>query len=284
MGAQEIAAGSADRVSIAISGGIADVRLNRPDKMNALDPAMMAALLAAAERLGGEPGLRAVVLSGEGRAFCAGLDMASFAALASGEGGGLVPGRLADRTHGPANMFQHLALGWRGLPVPVIAALHGSAFGGGLQIALGADIRYVAPDAKLSVMEIRWGIVPDMGGTLLLRDLVRADVMRELTYGGRIVSGEEAVTLGLATRVCSDPREEALATGRVIAARNPDAIRAAKRLFNLADDDRSARILLAESSEQEAILGRPNQIEAVRANMERRTAVFRDPDNLTRDS
>lgn len=270
----------AGRVAISVEGGIADVRLNRPEAMNALDPDMIEALLGAIARLGSEPGLRAVVLSGEGRSFCSGLDRAIFASLAGGEGEGegpcLVPGRLADRMQGRSNRFQHLALGWRELPVPVIAALHGTVFGGGLQIALGADIRYVAPDARLSLMEIRWGLVPDMGGTLLLRDLARADVARELIYTGRVVSGEEAVALGLATRVCADPREAALATAREIAASNPDAIRAAKRLLGLAGEAEAGRILLAESVEQDGILGRPNQVEAVRANLERRAPVFRD--------
>ena len=264
------------RVRIAIADGIADVRLDRPDKMNALDPAMFAALVAAGDRLAGEPGLRAVILSGEGRSFCAGLDMASFAAVASGGVAGLTGGDLARRSHGAANAFQQVALTWRALPVPVIAAIHGAAYGGGLQIALGADIRYVAPDAKLSVMEIRWGIVPDMAGILLMREVVRPDVVRELVHTGRVVSGEEAVTLGLATRACPAPREAALVTAREIAARNPDAIRAGKRLLTLTDEAFAARILMAESVEQAALLGSPNQVEAVRANMEGRAPVFRD--------
>lgn len=274
---EEITEAGRERVTIAVENGIAELRLNRPEKMNALDAAMIEGLAAGAERLKREPRLRAVVLSGEGRSFCAGLDMASFAALASGKGSGLPTGDLADRTHGRSNLFQHLAIAWRELPVPVIAALHGNVFGGGLQIALGADIRYVAPDAKLSVMEIRWGIVPDMGGTLLMRGLVRADLARELTFTGRIVSGEEAAALGLATRVFPDPREAAFATAREIAAHNPDAIRAAKRLLNRAQEGQAAEILLAESQEQAGLLGRPNQVEAVRANLERRPPTFQDP-------
>ncbi len=264
------------RVRIDIADGVADVRLNRPDKMNALDPAMFAALVAAGERLAREPGLRAVVLSGEGPAFCAGLDMASVAALAAGGGAGALPTDLAARTHRDANLFQEAALTWRRLPVPVIAALHGAVLGGGLQIALGADVRYVAPDAKLSILEVRWGLVPDMGGMLLLRDLVRTDVIRELTYTGRMVSGEEAVAIGLATRVSADPRESALATAREIAGKSPDAIRAGKRLLSMADDALRARLLLAESDEQRAILGSPNQREAVRAQLEKRLPAFRD--------
>ncbi|MDB5589550.1 crotonase/enoyl-CoA hydratase family protein [Enterovirga sp.] len=268
--------GDGGRITLRIRDGIADLRLNRPAKMNALDEPLVEALLAAAARLRREAGLRAVVMSGEGASFCAGLDMANFAAVASGSGAGLLTGRLADRTHGPANRFQHLALVWRELPVPVIAALHGSVFGGGLQIALGADLRFATPDAQLALLEIRWGIVPDMGGTLLLRDLIGADLIRDLTYTGRILSGDEAARLGLVTRTCPDPHAAALEAAREIAARNPDAIRAAKRLLNLADDATAARILLAESREQDGLLGTPNQMEAVRANMERRSPVFHD--------
>lgn len=268
---------SESRVRVTIDDGVADVRLDRPDKMNALDPAMFEALARTGADLAQARGLRAVVLSGEGSAFCAGLDMARFAAIASSGGGDGGLARLADRTHGIGNLFQEVALVWRRLPVPVIAALHGVAFGGGLQIALGADIRYVAPDARLSIMEIRWGIVPDMAGTLLLRDLARGDVIRELTYTGRIVSGEEAVTLGLATRALGDPRAAALATAREIAARNPHAVRAAKRLFDHADEVFAAAQLRAESEEQAALIGSPNQREAARANLEKRAPVFHDP-------
>lgn len=263
-----------ERVRVSIEGGVADVRLNRPDKMNALDPAMFEALARTGAELAEAPGIRAVVLSGEGPAFCAGLDMARFAAIASGGDSAL--SRLTERTHGVGNLFQEVALVWRRLPVPVIAALHGVAYGGGLQIALGADIRYVAPDTKLSVMEIRWGIVPDMAGTLLLRDLARGDVIRELAYTGRVVSGEEAVTLGLATRVEASPREAAFATAREIAAKNPHAVRAAKRLFERTDDAFAARLLLAESEEQAALIGSPNQREAAMANLEKRAPQFRD--------
>jgi enoyl-CoA hydratase/carnithine racemase len=164
------------------------------------------------------------------------------------------------------------------MPVPVIAAIQGVAFGGGLQIALGADMRFVAPDARLSVMEIKWGIVPDMAGMLLMRHLMRADVVRELTFTGRIVSAEEAQRIGLATAVHEDPLGAALDTAREIASRSPDAVRAAKRLLNEADEERVAEILIAESREQKALLGSPNQIEAVRANLERRRPVFRDAD------
>ncbi|ODU22066.1 MAG: enoyl-CoA hydratase [Sphingomonas sp. SCN 67-18] len=258
-----------DRVTIRFEDGIADVRLNRPDKMNALDPAMIAGIEGALAALRGMAGLRAVVLSGEGRAFCAGLDMASFATV--GEGTDLMA-----RSHGVANLYQHVALGWRELPVPVVAAVHGVAFGGGFQIMLGADIRITAPDTRLSIMEIRWGLVPDMSGVALMRGLARDDVVRELTYSGRQFDGGAALGYGFATRLSVDPHGEALALAREIASKSPDAVRAAKRLYNGAADLDQNAILLAESAEQAAVLRQPNQIEAVMANMEKRAPSFRD--------
>lgn len=257
------------RVTIDFDDGIADVRLNRADKMNALDPAMFAGIVDAIDRLADVAGLRAVVLSGAGRAFCAGLDMASMA----GGGSGL---DLAMRDHGDANLFQQVAWGWRTLPVPVIAAAHGVAFGGGLQILSGADIRIAAPETRLSVMEMKWGIVPDMAGFALWRTLVRDDVLRELTYTAREFSAEEALALGFVTRLADDPRDAAMKLARAIAARNPHAIRAAKRLANLAADADAPAILAAESNEQAGLIRSPNQIEAVMANMQKRGPVFTD--------
>lgn len=264
-----------DRVVIHLDDeGVADVRLNRADKMNAIDSAMIEGILAAQEQLRVEPRLRAVVLHGEGRAFCAGLDITRFASMGTEENGRAY--KLADRTHGIANAPQQTAWGWRDLPVPVIAAVHGVAFGGGMQIALGADIRYVTSDVKLSVMEIKWGLVPDMAGIALLRELVRGDVARELTYSGRIINGDEAVRLGLATWAGSDPLAHAREMARNIARSSPDAIRAAKRLLNRSSDDDAAALLVSESREQERLMGSPNQIEAVRAGMEQRAPVFGD--------
>src|SRR5882757_1314629 len=173
-----------DRVRITISEGVADVRLVRADKMNALDAAMFDALVAASSRLAQEKGVRAVVLSGEGRAFCAGLDMGRFAAMKDNGGNGIAGGEKRDlsaRSHGLANFPQAAVWGWRQLPVPVIAAVQGVAFGGGFQLALGADMRLLAPDARMSIMEIKWGLVPDMAGTPILASLVRDDILRELT-------------------------------------------------------------------------------------------------------
>lgn len=258
-----------ERVSISLDAGVADVRLNRPDKLNALDPAMFEGITRALTELQSTRGLRAVVLSGEGRAFCAGLDMASMAGL-----GGAAT--LTERTHGDANLFQHVAWGFRTLPVPVIAALHGVALGGGLQIASGADVRIAHPEARLSILELKWGIVPDMAGIALWRTLVRDDVLRELTYTHREMSGVEAARLGFVTRVAEDPRSEALALAREIAGKNPDAIRGAKRLYNQAADADGAALLLAESREQKALIGTPNQMEAVMANMHKRAPRFND--------
>ncbi|MEV6108347.1 crotonase/enoyl-CoA hydratase family protein [Streptomyces sp. NPDC051940] len=257
-----------ERVSCTVVDGVADVRLNRPDKLNALDKDMFTALVDTGLRLGEDPAVRAVVLSGAGRAFCAGLDLGSFRSMAGGElrpgtGTSPAPGGI-----GPARALgQQAAYVWTRLPVPVIAAVHGVAFGGGLQVALGADIRLVAPDARLSVMEVRWGLVPDMTGTQLLPELVGRDVAKELTFTGRIVSGAEAAALGLATRAEDEPHAAALALAAEIAAQSPDAVRHAKRLLDLA-----GRVGLDEgfAAEQHAIhelIGSPGQVEAVRANL-----------------
>jgi len=264
-----------ERVRVTVDAqGVAEVALVRSAKMNALDAAMFDALNAAIERLRHEPGLRAVVLHGEGRAFCAGLDLGS-AAGASLDGMAGAIGDLLPRTHGLANAPQAAAWGWRELPVPVIAAVHGVAFGGGLQLALGADIRCVRPDARLSIMEIKWGLVPDMAGCVFLTEMTRADVARDLVFTGRIVNGDEAVRLGLATRVCDDPLAEARALAAEMATRNPDALRAGKRLLNAASPVAAQTVLMAESLEQQLLLGSPNQTEAMRAAQEKRAPVFR---------
>ena len=268
----------AERVTIAVKDGVADVRLNRPDKLNALDQAMFDALVAAGEKLAGDSSVRAVVLSGEGRAFCAGLDLGSFQAMAATDRESGATSRLGDRPGGRAtNHAQQAAYAWVELPVPVIAAVHGVALGGGLQVALGADLRFVAPDAQLSVLEIRWGLVPDMTGTHTLRRLVALDVAKELTWTGRMVSGEEAVAIGLASRVYGDPRAEALAFAQQIAAANPDAIRAGKRLLNQSGLVDVAQQFKDESKEMGALIGSPNQVEAVKAWFEKRQPVFADP-------
>jgi len=263
-----------DRIHLSVEEGIARVRLARPEKMNALDPAMFEAIAAAGAALKDNPDVRAVILSGEGKAFCAGLDVERIKAAAAGES--ILPfADLGKRTHGIANWAQHLVWLWRELPVPVIAAVHGAAYGGGFQLALGADLRYVAPDARFAIIETKWGLVPDMAGTQLMRHLAREDIVRELTYTARIFSAEEALAYGFATRIATDPLAEALETARRIASRSPDAIRAAKRLLNLAVDSHAPAGLAAETAAQNALLGRPHHIEAVTANLENRPARWR---------
>ena len=260
------------RVSIVLDAdGVAQVRLIRTDKMNALDPDMFAALLDAGRVLHDLKGLRAVVLAGEGRSFCAGLDLTS---MANTNRHDRAP--LTDRTHGNANQPQQVAMQWRKLPVPVIAAVHGVCFGGGLQIASGADIRVIDPAARMAVMELKWGLVPDMGGYALWKGLVRDDVLRELTYTNREFSGADAKELGFATYVDPNPLARAMAIAADIANRNPNAQRAAKRLFNRYLEIGTDEILMAESVEQQALMGTKNQIEAVMSQMEKRKGEFVD--------
>lgn len=265
-----------ERVSITIDQGVAHVVLNRPDKMNALDHAMFQGIVNAGEQLRHDASVRAVVISGAGRAFCAGLDMQNFSRMEQQgtSSQSMFANDLTTRTHGIANTAQHVAMVWREVPVPVIAAVHGVAFGGGLQVALGADMRFVTPDLRMSVMEIKWGLVPDMAGIVLMRELARPDIVRDLTFSGRIFSGQEALEYGFATRVCDDPLEMALQVAREIATKSPSAIRAAKRLLKASVDQDAASLLMAESVEQKALIGSDHQKEAVRANMEKRAPVF----------
>lgn len=261
-----------DRISLTVERNVAHVLLDRPDKLNALDDAMFEAMLAAAAHLHEARDVRCVVLSGAGRGFCAGLDLASMADSARWNGIDLV-----DRTHGNANFAQAAALAWRKLPMPVIAAVHGVCFGGGLQVANGADIRIVAPEVRMAIMESKWGLVPDMAGYVLWRGLVRDDVLRELIYTHREFTGDEAVQLGFATHRDADPLARAFAMAHDIAGNSPHAIRAAKSLANRAFDLATDQLLTAESIAQQELLGSRNQKEAVRAAMEGRAADFTDP-------
>ena len=257
-----------DRVTTTITNQIADVRLTRADKMNAIDPAMFAGIGAAIDALQHRTDVRCVVLSGEGKAFCAGLDMASMAAGGSGTS--------ADRNDQGSILPQHVTWGWRNLPMPVIAAVHGVAFGGGFQIMSGADIRIAAPGTRFSIRESYWGLVPDMAGFVVWRGLVRDDVLRELVYTAREFDADEALHDGFITRIADDPHAAALALARDIAAKSPHAIRGAKRLCNMAHDADPRAMLLAETREQMAVIGKPNMMEAVAANMGKRAAVFVD--------
>jgi enoyl-CoA hydratase/carnithine racemase len=276
-----------------MSDGVADVRFNRADKRNALDNAMFEAIAEAGENLKSEPGLRAVVLSGDGPSFCAGLDFSSFQAMAGGEmnGASVNADAVSTETDAPpssndgpgamregriTHLGQQVCWVWQELPVPVIAAVHGHALGGGLQIALGADIRIVHPDTKLSVREVYWGLVPDMTGTFILSKLVRPDVAKELTFTARIFSGTEAAELGLATRLSDTPYDDALALAHEIAGLSPGAVRGSKQLFNRILDDGAAEQFAAERSTIGAQIGTPNQIEAIMAGMGNRPPVYSD--------
>lgn len=265
---------SARRVTVMINEHVADVRLNRPDKHNGLDWAMIDAILGAQAELRAraeEGGLRAIVLSGEGASFCAGLDMAAIMGEAS-----RVPRLLVAGANGctpERNTVQQLALGWRDAGVPVIAALQGNVFGGGLQIALGADVRLCDPDARLAVLEIAWGIIPDMGISVTARG-VRPDWLHELSWSGRKVAAREAQEAGLVTRLVSNPREEALALAREIATRSPRAIRCITRLYAEALAAPEGEALALEARLQSGLLGQPEHMECVGARLEGRTPRF----------
>jgi enoyl-CoA hydratase/carnithine racemase len=268
-----------DRINISINDGIADVKLTRADKRNALDPAMFLGIAEAGEQLKTEPGVRAVVLSGDGPSFCAGLDMSSMQSIGDSEDGGKKsnegnPGHMADGriTH----LGQQVCWVWQELPMPVIAAVHGHALGGGMQLALGADIRIAHPDTKMSIREVYWGLVPDMTGTFMLSKLVRPDVARELTYTARIFSGTEAAELGLVTRISDTPYEDAMALAGEIAALSPGAVRGSKEVFNALDHDGAAEAFANERRVIGEQIGSPNQKESVIASFEKRPPVFAD--------
>ena len=263
---------SEERVSIEVSEHVATVTMLRADKHNALDLPMFDALTAAIARVSTESGIRAVVLHGAGKSFCSGIDIMSLASAAP-DGSG-----LTDPLSGPVpNRFQQVAYGWITVPVPVIAAIHGNCFGGGLQIALGADIRIATADAKLSVMEVKWGLIPDMGITRTLPRLVAIDVAKELTYTGRVISGTEAAALGLVTRVADHPLLAAQQLAAEIASRSPDAVRRAKRLYEQSWTGADADTLALEAELQLELIGSPNQLAAVTAGLTKEPAQFTDP-------
>ena len=270
---QDIAA----RVRIHRDGGIAHVQLTRPDKRNALDDAMFQAIAQAGEQLKHDASVRAVVLSGEGLSFCAGLDFGGFQSMsergadtASDSGiGAMAEGRI---TH----LAQQICWVWQEVPVPVIAALQGHALGGGMQLALGADVRIAHPDTKLSVREVHWGLTPDMTGTLMLSRLVRDDVMKELVFTGRVLPASEGAALGLVTKLSDTPVDDAMAMAREIAGRSPDAVRGAKKLINRLSNAGAAEHFAAEREIIFKLIGSANQVEAITANFENRAPQFRD--------
>ena len=262
-------------VKITIENNVADVRFNRPDKFNALSLDLIDAMANAINRLAKEPGVRVVVISGEGKSFCAGLDVENFAVLLSGEN--KFPDLTARYQDKISNIYQYIGYGWKELPVPVIAAIHGVCLGGGFQIAMGADIRFSTADAKFSLMEMRWGLIPDMSVSQTIRDFVPLDVAKELIFTGKVIKGDEAARLNLVTHLSEKPYEDAMALAREIAAKNPDAVRAAKKLLNEAWHGDSARGLMMESELMMTLMGSPNQLEAVNASFTKQPPKFKDP-------
>lgn len=267
-----------ERIDVTIEDHIAQVKFARPEKMNALDAMMFEAIAMVGKMLEEDSSIRAVVVSGSGGNFCSGLDKSNFEGLLQQKGvsvdGGEKPTPLAERTHGIANLVQHVVWMWRELPVPVIAAIDGVALGGGLQISLGADIRVAAPDSRFSILEMKWGIIPDMSSSQIMRHLIRDDVIRELTYTARLFSAEEAKQWGFITHISDDPLKHALTLAENIVDKNPDAIRAAKRVIEQSYHQTPAQGLLAESVEQDKIMGTANQIEAVMAALQKRKPQF----------
>jgi enoyl-CoA hydratase/carnithine racemase len=268
----EVRAATEQRVRVQVEDHVATVTLSRPDKHNALDLAMFDGILAAAEEVRTTPGVRAVVLHGEGPSFCSGLDLMSLMSQpgAIDDGNSALTGEVPNR-------FQKVAYDWVTLPVPVIAAVHGACLGGGFQIALGADIRIATPDCRLSVMEAKWGLVPDMSITRTLPRLVGIDVAKELTFTARVFSGEEGHRLGVVTRVAEDPLSEARQLAAEIAWRSPDAVRAAKRLFEESWNGPPEETLRLEADLQRRLIGSPNQLAAVAAGVTKDQAKFTDP-------
>ena len=261
-----------ERVSCTIADGVADVRLTRPEKRNALDRAMVRAIIEAAEQVGADPSVRVAVLSGDGKAFCAGLDTSLFAAMAD-------PAREQDSAEVTGSLRVDAVRVVRLWTEPRGASDRRGAWrrrGRGFQLALGADIRIVAPDAQLGVFEIKWGIVPDMCGTQLLPPLVGPDVAKDLMFTARVVTGVEAKSIGLATRLADDPRADALELAAEIVGRNPDAIKVMKRLVDISWASPLDAGLRAEQELTEGMIGSANQLEAVMANLEQRPGNFVD--------
>ena len=272
-----------DRVKVSIEGGIADVRLDRADKRNALDPAMFDAIARAGKDLVSNKEIRAVVLSGSGASFCAGLDFASFQSMADGgssssetksnsgeNAGAMQPGAI---TH----LAQQICWVWQEVPVPVIAAIQGHALGGGMQLALGADIRIAHPDTQFAMREVHWGLIPDMTGTVMLSRLVRDDVAKDLVFSARVMSGTEAHQLGVVTRLTDSPLEVAMQIASEIAERSPDAVRGAKALINRLSNAGASEHFAEERKIIYSLIGKPNQVEAVMSNFEKRPASFVSP-------
>lgn len=266
-----------DAVQLSVTNGVADLRLNRPDKLNAVDEAIMTGLHAAITDIHNDSNVRVVVISGNGKGFCSGLDFSNFGAMLSGE---LTAEGVADAydelSPAGANQAQQLGWAWQELPVPVIAAVHGAALGAGLNIALGADIRIVHPETKMGFVEITFGLLPDMSATQSLRRLVGLDRCKDLIFTGRKFTGQQALEYGLATELSDDPLTTALEMAASIAKRNPDAVRKGKQLLNNSALVSVRDGLIEESNCSRSLMGTPNQLEAVMSTFEKRESQFTD--------
>lgn len=248
-----------DRIELTIENQLAQVRLNRPEKLNALDLEMFQEIAQTQKTLAKNRDIRAVILSGAGDDFCSGLDVKSLMKDGSGMRKLLwkwLPWR--------ANLAQQAGIGWRELQVPVIAAVHGRCWGGGMQIALGADFRIVRPDASLSVMEGKWGLIPDMGGTLGLRELTNRDQAMWLAMSAEEFSGKRALELGLATALTDDPAGVATELATALLERSPDAVAGVKRLYRNSWSGSTGSALARETIFQLRILSSGNQRIAAR--------------------
>jgi enoyl-CoA hydratase/carnithine racemase len=258
-------------VSVDIDSHVASVTLNRPGRMNAISLEMFRELADIGAQIAKDPSVRAVILSGAGDNFCAGIDTAIFAG-----GGDIDASAMAPMEDSPANLFQRAAYVWREVPVPVICAIHGVAFGGGMQIALGADIRYATPDARFSIMEAKWGLIPDMAISTTARGVVPLDRIKELAFTARVVSAPDAKDFGLITELHDDALGAARNIAEEIVGRSPSAVKSMKQLFNVGWGAAEEESLALEARLQSALLGADHQREAVFANIEKRPPNFSD--------
>jgi len=265
-----------------LSKGVKHVQLNRPEKLNSLDMRMFESIAKVASQLRDDASVRAVILSGAGKAFCTGLDVKSIISPLKGNPKANLDRLLARRPSGYesdlpiggkdttlntssmplnlGNLVQEVCLSWREINAPVIAVLHGMCFGGGMQIALGADLRFAESNCKLSMMEAKWGLIPDMSASITLRELVRIDIAKELTMTGRVITGEEGAKLGLVTRCNEDPMAEAVKVANEIVSRSPDAVAQSKRLFQQNWVADQTDCLELETKLQKKLLGSWNQV------------------------
>ena len=267
-----------DLVVITLDGGVAEICFNRPESHNALSLDMFEAIVAAGERVHGDPAIRVVVLTGNGPSFCAGLDLELMRTMVGAdETAKAAMSKLLGRDEQPDNLAQRVAYTWKSAPVPVIGAIRGVAFGGGMQIALGCDLRVAAPNARFCIMEARYGLIPDMSISQTLPELITRDRALELTLTAREFDGREALDLGLVTMLEDDPLAAARELAKTIAARSPEAVRAVKKLYNTAWPAEAERGLRLEEALQLPLIGSPNQVEAGQAAMARRAPRFSDP-------